>query len=116
MMPLPAWLPVWSLVPPGGVSVLSPMFLPGGLCQGGSLSRGSLSRRVRVYVQGDFCGKTPQESEKRADASYWNAIHTFVHKLSHIPLMSASHSSFFSVIIQIWKFEQILHFYVSVTV
>ena len=69
MMPLPAWLPVWSLVPPGGVSVPSPMFLPreslsnGVSIQGVSVKgvsvQGSLSRGVRVYVQGDFCGKTP---------------------------------------------------------
>ena len=64
-----SFLVTWSYVPSReGVSVPGPMFLLGGLCpwchvhSRGSISRGSLSRRVSV--QG-VSVRRPSESEKR---------------------------------------------------
>ena len=83
MMSLPVWLPgpmlllggicAWSHVPSRGVSVQRVVSVQGGLCPGGSLSRG-------VSVQGVSLTETPppRTLKNRQYASYWNAFLYFL--------------------------------------
>ena len=60
MMPLPVW-------PGRGVSVQGRVSVCGGLCPGGSLSRGSLSRGLCPW-------RPPTTVKSERYASYWNVF------------------------------------------